>query len=285
MRSGYYLGHSSGLAHLFGQLGKVLCDGNFLLLRSIQSLLLFTHTRTRTNDLILWQIVITCRESGKERLARVYAMDFSKGVKMEDGKIYLPPSMLFNLHINAVHLEGKAVFVRSVKGATPVGGGKQSLPCALARAVKIGRVKGPHSSGSRDYTQPLLRHFSFPRVMSLDDIFPVILPPASSLLSYVGSGEDSEDDEDDDEGEEEERTGDTGKGGHPEGRVVYFKVMQITPDASAQELSNEKQQQEEKSQFFLVSREETSLIHEGSLNSPFPPLIQSFLFHQSLDGK
>ncbi len=208
-------------------------------------------------------------------------MGVSNGAKLEEGKIYLPPSMLFNLQINAVHLEGKTVFVRPVEGNTSVGG-KQSLPCSLARAVKIGRIKGPHSSGSRDYTQPLLRHFSFPRVMSPGDVFPVVIPPASSLLSYVGSEEDSEDDNDN---EEEEFTEGSRREDYAEGRVVYFKVMEITPDTNAQDLPDEKQPREERSQFFLVSREETSLIHEGSLNSPFPPLIRSYLFPQSLDGK
>lgn len=102
------------------------------------------------------------------------------------------------------------------------------MPFVQARAVHIALVQSPVASLGVDYSLPLRKHFRSPRLLSLGDLIPVVLPsPRYPRFAYGAEDEHDDDDEIEDEDEDEDETEDDIHSGR-EGDVIYFKVTRGT---------------------------------------------------------
>jgi len=101
--------------------------------------------------------------------------------------------------------------------------------------MHIALVRSPSSSLRADYSVPLRRYFRSPRLLSLGDLIPVVLPspryPFVRDFFQDGQGTEEGDQDDDEEDEEDEEQDETGQQENRDcqgGDLVYFKVTRGT---------------------------------------------------------
>jgi len=203
-------------------------------------------------------VVLGSAASKRERLARVYGLPpvHSKPEKWVDERVYMSPILAHNLGIT----QGSLVAIREHRAGW-----------TEARAMHIALVRSPSSSLRADYSVPLRRYFRSPRLLSLGDLIPVVLPspryPFVRDFFQDGQGTEEGDQDDDEEDEEDEEQDETGQQENRDcqgGDLVYFKVTRALPESSS-------------TLFFCVSREETMLVQEGVVNAALPPNAPMYL--------
>ncbi|KAL6051959.1 peroxisomal assembly protein [Balamuthia mandrillaris] len=213
------------------------------------------------------------------------------GVLPKDGTLYMSPFLFFNLGFDVQEIDVATVSVRpavAISSSSSSIGERTTTPAPFFSAthVSIARVNSPASSGHVSYSRALVQHFKHPRLLCLGDVFPVIVKRSSPWHEYEygphdveqveTDAEDDKDDEYDDDEEEEkdyEEAPEEGKVGEENEQewheLVHFKVVSIEPTIIPHERTE---------RFYCVTRKDSTLLQEGSVNSPVPPMMEHYLF-------
>lgn len=228
-----------------------------------------------------WILIRNIEKAGTERICRVYALDpppkkeahisiFSSDMShhkvYEDGALYVPPSILFNMmagngnaKISVINVsEEMEVFFKGGKYAT-----KKPLKGLISCATEahVGRVNNPDQNLTDFCRKALRSHFKSPRIYKVGDVFGVLICKKKFASGAPLYDYDSDESESEDEPllenikkckdktynvQDDELT-----------EIAYFKLMKATAETH--------------DSLLVIDIDKTTLFQDGLCNSTIPP--------------